>query len=210
MKVVIAATFYTILFIFIEFITRKSKISNELSRKLAHILAGTSAALLPLVMGFREIMVVSLLFLPVMLISKRNNLFSSIHEVSRKTHGELYFPVAIFITALLFPNRQIFMYGVMVMALSDGLASLFGQKYGQKKYKLWQGQKSYLGSFVFFATTCIIGLVIASQVPIWLILGSALILTVVEASLSGGLDNLVLPPLAGTLLFGIFRLLSIG
>lgn len=210
MKVIVAALCYTLLFIFIELITRKSKLNKELSRKLAHILAGTSAAFLPLIMSFKEIMILSLLFLPVMLISKRKNVFSSIHEVNRRTHGEIYFPIAIFVTALLFPDKELFMFGVLVMSLSDGFASMFGQKYGKRKYKLWQGQKSYIGSSVFFIITLIIGLIIATQIPIWLIVSCALALTFVEASLSGGMDNLVLPPVASGLIFGILKLLNIG
>lgn len=194
----------------IELITRKSKLNKELSRKIAHILAGTSAAFLPLFMSFQQIMILSLLFLPVMIISKRKNLFSSIHEVSRKTHGEVYFPIAIFLTALLFPNRHLFVYGVLVMSLSDGFASVFGQKYGKKRYKLLRGEKSYVGSSVFFTMTLIIGLAVLVQIPVWVIIGSALVLTFAEACLSGGTDNLVLPPLASGLIFGVIKLLNIG
>ncbi|MCX6729821.1 MAG: hypothetical protein NTV95_04270 [Candidatus Saccharibacteria bacterium] len=210
MKVIIAALCYTALFILIELITRKAKLNKELSRKIAHILAGTSAAFLPLFMSFRQIMLLSLLFLPVMVISKRKNLFSSIHEVSRKTYGEVYFPVAIFLTALLFPDKRLFIYGVLVMSLSDGFASVFGQKFSKKKYKLWQGEKSYVGSSTFFIMTLIIGLAVLVQIPVWVIVGSALVLTLAEACLSGGIDNLVLPPLASGLIYGAVKLLNIG
>ncbi|MEI7522426.1 MAG: hypothetical protein WCJ86_03080 [Candidatus Saccharibacteria bacterium] len=207
MIVIIAALYFTSLFILIELITRKSKLNKEISRKIAHILAGTSASLLPLFMDFQQIMVLSLLFLPVMFVSKRKNIFSSIHEVSRRTFGELYFPVSIFLTALLFRNNQLFMYGVLVMALSDGFASVFGQSYGKKKFKLWQGEKTYVGSSFFFIITVIIGLVVLTHVPIWIVFVSALALTLAEASLSGGTDNLVLPPLASGLIFTAMHLL---
>lgn len=209
MKVIIAALCYMALFILIELIARNSKLNKELSRKLAHIFAGTSAAFLPLFMSFRQIMLLSLLFLPVMVISKRKNIFSSIHEVNRKTYGEVYFPIAIFLTALLFPDKQLFIYGILVMALSDGLASIFGQKYGKKKYRLWQGEKSYVGSLIFFITTLLIGLVVATQIPTWAVTGCALILTFAEACLSGGIDNLIVPPLASSLLLGIMKLLNV-
>jgi phytol kinase len=205
MKVVIAAAAYTVLFVAIELVTRKTRLHKELSRKLAHILAGTSAAFLPLIMSFSEIMVLSLLFLPVMLLSKRKNLFSSIHEVSRKTYGEVYFPVAIFVTAWLFPDRQIFMYGVLTMSLSDAFASIFGQAYGKRKYRLWQGKKSYVGSLAFFITTFAIGLAVTSGVPVWLLAAAAAALTLVEAGLAGGIDNLLIPPLASGLIWLLLR-----
>jgi phytol kinase len=207
MRVILAALCYTALFILIELIARKFKLNKELSRKLAHIIAGTSAAFLPLVMSFHQIMVLSLLFLPVMALSKNKNLFSSIHEVNRKTYGELYFPVAIFITAWWFPTKDLFMYGVLVMGISDGLASIVGQKLGKKTYKLWQGKKSYVGSFAFFVATVVIGLLVApSSVSLAPLLAIGLVLTLVEASLSGGIDNLILPPVASGLLMIALKL----
>lgn len=210
MKVIVAALCYTTLFILVELVTRRANLNKELSRKIAHILSGTSVTFLPLFMSFQQIMILSLLFLPVMVISKRKNLFSSIHGVSRKTYGEVYFPTAIFLTALLFHDKRLFMYGVLVMSLSDGFASILGQKYGKKKYKLWQSEKSYVGSSAFFITTLIIGLVVMVQIPVWVIVGSALVLTFAEACLSGGTDNLVLPPLASGFMFGAIKLLNIG
>ena len=206
-KVILAALCYTALFILIELITRTLKLNKELSRKLAHIIAGTSAAFLPLVMNFHQIMVLGLLFLPVMALSKNKNLFSSIHEVNRKTYGELYFPVAISITAWWFPTKNLFMYGVLVMGISDGLASIFGQKLGKRTYRLWQGKKSYVGSFVFFVATMLIGLFVThSSIGIVPLLAIGLILTLIEASLSGGIDNLVLPPAASGLLMIALKL----
>ena len=117
--------------------------------------------------------------------------------------------MAIFLSALLFPNKQLFMYGVLVMSLSDGFASVFGQRYGKKKYKLWQGEKSYVGSSVFFIMTLMIGLAVMVQIPVWVIVGSALVLTFAEACLSGGIDNLILPPLASGLIYGAMKLLNI-
>jgi phytol kinase len=199
-RVAVAALCYTALFILIELITRKLKLNRELSRKLAHIIAGTSAAFLPLLMSFYQIMVLSLLFLPVMAISKRRNLFSSIHQVNRKTYGELYFPIAIFITAWWFPTKDLFMYGVLVMGISDGLASIVGQRLGLKTYKLWQGKKSYVGSFTFFVSTTLIGILVMPAVGLAPLAAIAILLTLIEACLSGGIDNLILPPIASGLI----------
>ena len=206
-RVLIAAVCYLTLFVGIEVITIRARLDKELSRKAAHILAGTSAAFLPLVMSFKEIMVLSLLFLPVMLLSKRKNLFSSIHQVSRTTYGEVYFPISIFLTALLFPEAKIYMYGILIMSLSDGLASVIGQKFGAKKYRLWQGEKSYAGSATFLLSAFLLGLILLPAVNpagIASVLLLAAILTVVEASLSYGFDNLFLPPIAG----GLFLLIT--
>jgi phytol kinase len=203
MTLVIAAVAYLVLFVLIELATRKVKLHQELSRKLAHVLAGTSAAFLPVFMSFREIMILSLVFLPVMVISKRRNLFTSIHAVDRETYGEIFFPISIFLVAWWFPGTQIFTYGVLIMSISDGFASIIGQKYGKKQYRLWQSKKSYVGSIVFFGTALLIGLVVAPSVSVLNVCSLAAILTFTEAILSGGLDNLILPPLASALLLWI-------
>jgi phytol kinase len=192
MKIVLTAALYGLFFIIVEVIIRRTKLSKEVSRKTVHIL-----------------------FIPVMLLSKRFNLLSSVHKVQRRTYGEVYFPVAILITALVFPERPLYMYGLLIMALSDGFASVIGQRYGRHRYRLMFGQKSYEGSSIFFLLSMVIGLIIllvfgTTLLPA-LILSTtmALILTLVEASLSFGLDNLVLPPLASGLMLVLTGLLGL-
>ncbi len=207
MKVISIASLYLILFVAVEVITKRTGVSKELSRKVVHVVAGTTAALLPLVMTFTEIAVLSLLFIPVMLVSKRANIFSSIHHVARRTYGEVYFPFAILITALVFPKTELYMYGLLVMAVSDGFASIVGQKYGKNTYRLFGAKKSYEGSVVFFVTAVAIGLgvlttltAVAAPAAVVISLGVGLLLTFVEAGLGRGLDNLVVPPLAALLM----------
>jgi len=214
MKVLIAAFVYCVLFVVVELVTKKAKIDKEVSRKFVHVVAGATVAFLPLFMTFHEIAMLSLLFIVVMLLSKKVSLFSSIHEVKRSTYGEVYFPFAILITALAFPHKELFMYGLLVMAISDGFAGIAGQKYGNKKYRLLGSQKSYVGSCTFFVTALLIGFLVLGTLTnlalIEVVTISALaggILTIVEAGLSYGFDNLVLPPMAASLfmvLKGIF------
>lgn len=201
-----AAICYTALFIIIELSSRKFRLHKELSRKLAHIIAGTTAALLPLALTFGEIMVLSALFLPVMALSKRKKIFTSIHEVKRKTYGELYFPISIFICAWLFHDTHTFMFGILIMGISDGFASLFGQRYGKKTYRVWQGRKSYVGSLAFFLVTLIIGIAVVPSLGLTIVPISA-VLTLIEASLSGGTDNLVLSPAGCILVLAASRLI---
>jgi dolichol kinase len=89
------------------------------------------------------------------------------------------------------------------MSISDGFASIIGQKYGKKLYKLWRSKKSYVGSGVFFGSALLIGIAVAPSVSIVSLCALAGILTFTEAVLSGGLDNLVLPPIASALLLWV-------
>lgn len=206
MKVIIAAIFYSIFFLLVELISRKSKLSKELSRKIVHIFSGTSVAFLPFAMTLTEIIYLSLLFIPIMYFSKKINFFSSIHQVKRITYGEVYFPLGILLTAFLFPQRSIYMYGILIMAISDGLASLVGQKYGKKKYKIVNSYKSYVGSITFFVTAVLIGLLFTKSFLLVILLSG--VLMIIEAVISGGLDNLILPIIGSGLLMYFLKFLN--
>ncbi len=216
MKVIIAAVLYGLLFSGTELITRWLKLNKEMSRKVVHILAGVSAGLLPLFMNFHEIAVLSLLFIPIMFISKRQNIFSSIHEVKRHTYGEVYFPFAILITALLFPRTYIYMYGLLIMGVSDGLASVIGQRYGRHPYRLLGAHKSYEGSLTFGLTAFGLGIAMMLSLGVTLLPAIilscllAIVLSAVEGSLTHGLDNLVLSPLSSGCLLAALKLFSLG
>ena len=207
MNIIIAALFYLLLFIGVETVTKKLKLNKEISRKFIHIVSGVTVAFLPLFMSFHQIAILGVLFIPVMILSKKKNIFSSIHNVKRQTYGEIYFPVAIAITAILFPQKYLFMYGMLIMAISDGFASVIGQKYGKKTYELFNSKKSYIGSSVFLLCSIFIGYILlitltsTNSIDSMLIcIACAIILTFVEGSLSFGLDNLFLSPISALLI----------
>ncbi len=199
--------FFLVLFVATEVVSRKLKIKPENSRKVTHVVAGAVASTLPFFIGFNETAILTALFIPVMLESKQKNIFSSIHKVPRKTFGEVYFPLGILLTALFFHNKWEYLYGVLVMSLSDALASLLGQKYGKARFRTLNSHKTYVGSLVFFVTTLIIGISVtpvlfnSAIIVIGVSLVSALVLTLVESQSIDGLDNLLLPPIGASLLW---------
>jgi phytol kinase len=207
MKFLLVSLAYGLIFVLVEVLAKKLRPPSEVTRKLSHILAGTGAALLPFVLTFNEIMLLGLLFVPAVYISMRYNLFRSVHGVKRQTYGELYFPLAIAVCAFLFPDRLFFTYGVLVIGVSDALASLIGQKYGRKKRRVKAEKKTLAGSLAFFVSTLFIGVVLIFaflQAPIvntiiWSsILAAAL--TFIEAHAKKGLDNLYVPVAASGLM----------
>jgi phytol kinase len=217
MKFIVVTAAYGLIFVVVELLAKKLHPPSEATRKLSHILAGVGAALLPFVLTFNEIALLGALFVPAVFISMRRNMFKSVHSVKRSTYGELYFPLAIAACALLFPDRLPYIYGVLVIGISDELASLLGLRFGRKKYKTPAGTKSYVGSSVFFVTTWLIGvsLIISFiDTPFWeaglwsgVLAG---ILTIVEARARKGMDNLLVPVAASGLLafmvtFGFFE-----
>lgn len=82
----------------------------------------------------------------------------------------------------------------------DGLASIFGTKFGKRKYNIFGDQKSYIGSlsmFVFTFITIIIALIYYEITITYYILLVMLFISViaalVEALTPKGLDNLTVP-----------------
>lgn len=191
----------------VELLAKKLHPPSEATRKLSHILAGVGAALLPFVLSFNEIALLGALFVPAVYISMRSDWFKSVHKVKRSTYGEIYFPLAIAVCALLFPDRLLFTYGVLVIGISDALASLLGLRYGRKKYKAPSGQKSFVGSAAFFVSTLIIGttltLIFVNTTFVQSLFWSAalaMVLTIIEARAKRGLDNLYVPVAASGLM----------
>lgn len=196
---------FTALCIGAELLARRVELEPELLRKLVHMTAAAFAAFLPLFVSFTEIAVLGLVFAGVMGLSVRLHVFNAIHGVSRTTYGEVFFPIGIAVLAVVCPNGLSFAYGVLVLGLGDGLAALVGGRLGRRAVPLLQTRKTLWGTGTFLVVCFALGamLLIPTGVALPYALvaaGSmAMVLTPVELSLTHGLDNLVLPALAGLL-----------
>lgn len=182
-----------------EVATRRRRIDPEVSRKFVHISSGLVAASLPLVMSFVAIAVLALLFIPFMVVSRRVGLFPAVHGVERATWGEAYFPLGVLLAAAFFPRPTPYAYGVLVMGLSDALASFAGRRFGKREYRLSTATKTYVGSTVFFATTAVLtlgALLAEGRLSITHVLAVPAVagaLTLLEGLSAGGVDNVLLP-----------------
>jgi phytol kinase len=181
-------------------------LSPELVRKLAHMVSAALAALLPFVLSFGQIALLGVLFAGVMAVSQRSGIFTAIHGVSRRTYGEVLFPLGIAALALLCPSPLSFGYGVLVLGLGDGLAAVIGERFGRRTVPLLQTRKTLWGTGAFLAVCFALGLVLLAPTsisPAYLVAAAAamaIALTPIELFLTYGLDNLALPPVAGLLL----------
>ena len=207
MNVAIITGMFLAFFIAVEKAGAHFQLRPDTTRQIVHITSGLITAFLPLLISFQEIVALGLIFLPVMFFSKRRNVFVAIHGVERITYGEVYFPLAAAATAFFFPALMPYMYGILIMGVSDGVASVVGQEISGRHFKLlsFSSMKSYVGSTAFFFVTATIGIILLSacnlqiQDAMVFALASAGVLTLTEAVLGGGLDNLVLPLAAGLL-----------
>ncbi len=212
-KLLIVIGLYGLVFVGLEVLATRYKPSAERARKLAHILAGLGAALLPAFLTYPEIGLAGVLLIIGMAVSMKRQIFTSVHGVDRTTYGELYFPLGIVLCALLFPDVLLYTYAMLAVGISDALASLVGQQYGKREFHLLGSHKSYAGSGAFFVSAVLIGLLLLmtlTTIPFiaagFISIIAAAILTVIEAACSKGFDNLAVPLVAG----GLFWLLQMA
>ena len=213
----LTALIFGLVFIGIEMLAKRYKASTESVRKLAHMFVGLGAAGFPLFMSFQTIALTGVLLLVGMSLSLRHDIFASVHKVARITYGELYFPIGITLTALIFPDTLLFVYAMLTLGICDALASLVGVAYGKGEFSLFGSHKSFIGSATFLLTCFVLGTLLLMTftpmaVPIALAVAAtmAATLTFIEAICSKGIDNLAVPLSAASLLwmFGILGYLS--
>lgn len=189
--------FITILLIFliiIEALSRKYLIDPTVSRKISHVGSAIIVYLMPIFLVRNEIIIIGIFFALLLFFTRRANVFSSIHSVQRKTFGEVFLPLGVILCALFFipENKIAFQFGILIMGISDALASLVGEKFGKHVIKVFGYKKSIEGCTIFFISTLLIvyffthGLYFSSLVVV-------IILTGIELLLVLGLDNLILP-----------------
>lgn len=187
-----------------EFIKRKFSIPTNITRRIIHIGTSCVAGIAPFLISKEALMWVCIFFGVILFLGRSSNLFSAIHNVKRHTFGEIYLPLGIILSAFFFlPNHPAaFLFGILVMGISDPIAGLIGERFGKFHFTIFKNKKSIEGSFSFFMSTLILISLFTPTLSFDVILVSTL-LTFTEALLIYGLDNLVLP-IMGAFLFQFF------
>jgi len=191
--------------IFAEYLSRYKGVHSELTRKMVHVLVGMFVAFWPFFLSWRQIQVLSFLFLVAVLISIKFKVFNSIHAVSRNSIGEVLFAVVIGILAFISSDQWVFAAAMMHLSLADGLAAVIGLAYGDSnRYRIMGRTKSVAGSLAFFFTSIVImlwyvsfsGNPASAVTLLWL----PIVATVAENLSGEGTDNLVIPLLVALVL----------
>lgn len=205
--VVIAVVFLILLGA--EYLSRNKGLHSELSRKLVHISVGTFAAFWPFFLSWRQIQVLSIIFLVGMVMSVRLHFFRSIHDVERKATGEILAVTIVALLSFITTSEWVFMAAMLHLSLADGLAAVVGVLYGDNNsYKILGEQRSLAGSLAFFFTSAIImvfyaafsGAVYSSVTVLWLPVAA----TFIENVAVRGSDNVAIPLLVAFVLTSSF------
>lgn len=180
----------------------RGRTHGEFSRKFVHIFVGSFVAFWPLWLSWQQIQFLGLAFVAVVLVSRQLNIFKTIHSVQRPTWGEVYFGLAVSLTALVTPQAAIFAAALLHMSLADGLAAVIGHKYGRRIYHVFGARKSWLGTLTFAVVSLFTLSVYSWQVASlgWWLPLIVLVATLAENLAPRGLDNLLVPLLVAVLL----------
>jgi len=188
-----------------EYLSRTTSIHTELTRKLVHMSVGTFVAFWPFFLSWGIIETISLLFLFVVLLSIRLNIFRSIHAVQRNNTGEILFAMAIGGMALISSSKWIFTAAMLNLAIGDGMAAIVGTLYGDNnQYKVFKHTKSRAGSIAFFVCSELILIIyavfghghIAFLDYVWM----PLLATAAENLAVNGTDNIAVPVIVALML----------
>lgn len=120
--------------------------------------------------------------------------------------GPLYFTIIMNIMGTFYFNTELALTAMGILGWGDGLAPVFGKKFGKHKYN-FVTEKSYEGSISFivfgFLGALLFHLIIMGQVDFSAIIICVLITAVVEALSPKDLDNMLIP-LAVVILYQVF------
>ncbi len=179
---------------------RRGKLEAEEARKVIHVLVGIFIAFWPLYMSWKTIQILSVVLFAGVFISYQFGVFGAIHKVKRKTAGELWYPIGIGLCAALTVQPWIFTVAVLHLAIADGLAAVFGRKYGLMHYRIGPHTKSILGSFVFLIISSVLCgaayVVLSEELPgisLAVFAITPFLATAVESISRHGIDNLLIP-----------------
>jgi len=198
-----------LILIFAEYLSRYKGVHSELTRKIVHVLVGVFVAFWPFFLSWRQIQLLSVLFLVAVLVSIKLNIFNSIHAVSRNKMGEVLFAVIIGLLAFISTNQWVFAAAMLHLSLADGLAAVVGLAYGEgNSYRIMGRTKSLAGSLAFFFSSLAImvwyvsfsGVQPSAVSVLWLPVAA----TIAENLSGEGTDNLVIPLLVALVLTSSF------
>jgi dolichol kinase len=188
---------YALLFGSAELLRRRG-VGAETTRRLVHVVGSLLALPLPILVGVRPGVVMAVGLAGLLALSRRRGVLGSVNDVERTTVGAVVFPLGIALVAVVASDYAQYCFGVLVLGFADAAAGWVGARTGHP-LRGWPTSKSVAGSTAFFVVT--LTLAVAFRIALGgdltlVLVPSALAVTVVEALLARGWDDLAVPSAA--------------
>lgn len=193
-----------------EILWHRKRLSGEYARKFVHILGGSFVAFWPYFMSYHAIELIAIGAIIVWFATQKMHISYALRDINRPTVGELLYPLSVLLVALLAQQNWVFTASILFLALADGMAAIFGKKFGTKKmtYKVFAGKKTLQGSFAYFVCAYLIlgvaallgGKTAILHDPILTLAWLPLVCVFLENISPYGIDNLTVPLMVVVLL----------
>ncbi|MDD3341453.1 MAG: hypothetical protein PHN72_04630 [Bacilli bacterium] len=198
---------FTYLFIFgillfTDILKKKTKCTDETSRKIVHIFVSfTWIIMIYFFKNTWHLLIPPITFVILNYISYKKNIFKMMERTESPSLGTVYYPISMVLLSILtiIDIRFIAPYGIglFCMAIGDGLAPYFGQKFKSYKFKIFSNQKTLYGTLTVFLCSLLIINLFTFYYHLPLSVVEIILLSLFSALLewigTKGLDNLFLP-----------------
>lgn len=174
----------------------------ELSRKFVHFVGGLLVLAFPWIFTSRwTVLWLASCFALLIWGTRRLGLLQSVHSISRRSEGGLFYPLAVVLLFTLAYEQPVFyLVAALALVVSDTAAALLGSTYGRTTYSVESDRRSLEGSASFFVTTFLVvhvPLLLMTEVgrdaSVLLGIHISLIVTLIEGVSLRGSDNLLVP-----------------
>jgi phytol kinase len=181
---------------------RRSAPPVEFTRKFVHFGGGLVIAVFPWAFSTHwTVLLLGAGMLVIFFAARRLGLLASVTGVERRSAGELWYPVGVYLLFVVARHQPAFwLIALSSLILSDTAAALLGRAYGRHAFFAAQDRKSVEGSAAFFLVTFLgvhLTLLLLTGVgrgaSVLVAFQIALLVTTCEAVSLGGNDNLVVP-----------------
>lgn len=186
----------TFVILAIDVLQKRIFVSNQWGRTSTHIITGIIVSTFPVYLNVMQIIVLSGIFFVLLALSKTKKILS-LHNIVRKSAGEVIFPVSIGIVALITlpADNKAYYAAILSLALADAGANIIGTLLPLKQIKVTGQTKSlggFLGCFIimFVVLSAIYGL---NHANFGMIVAIAIFIGFVELISVYGYDNLTVP-----------------
>lgn len=188
-----------------ELIHRATSVKVEHTRKFVHFGTGILTLLFPVFLTSSwSVLCLCASFAVILLLSLKYGFLPSINAIDRESHGSILYPVAVYNCFLFYEynsfNLLFFYAPVLVLAIADPMAALFGKRWPKGPFTIGKDTKTLLGCSAFFGSAFFIlaglnGLFYGeiSFEQIYRLILVSLGATLVEAVSGKGSDNLTIP-----------------
>ena len=185
-----------------EAVKRGLGVPAEWTRKLVHVLGGVTGATFPWMFSTHwTVLGLGLVSFTMLALGKKLGWLGSVTGVERRSVGELYFPISLYLLFVVARHEPVFyLIALAVLVFSDTAAALLGAAYGQHPFTVASDRKSIEGSAAFMLVTflCVhvpllLGTDIERAASLMIATQLALLVTSFEAISMRGNDNLIVP-----------------